>query len=101
MFMKAKYVHTNLTTRDWRRLVRFYGEVFGCMPKPPVRDLSGDWLDRLTGLPAAHLTGMHLTLPGFDGAGPTLEIFSYDQMAENGPLKVNQCGFGHLAFSVD
>ncbi len=101
MSIQAKYVHTNLTTRDWRRLARFYCEVFGCVPKPPERDLSCDWLDWLTGLQAAHLTGMHLSLPGFDGDGPTLEIFSYDQMAEDCPPVVNRSGFGHLAFSVD
>ena len=100
MSIPAKYVHTNLTTRDWRRLVRFYCEVFGCVPRPPERDLSGDWLDRLTGLQAAHLTGIHLSLPGFDGDGPTLEIFSYDHMAAGSPPVVKRSGFGHLAFSV-
>jgi predicted enzyme related to lactoylglutathione lyase len=35
MPIKAKYVHTNLMTRDWRKLVEFYSSVFGCIPKPP------------------------------------------------------------------
>ena len=101
MPIRAKYVHTNLTGRDWRRLVRFYCDVFGCIPKPPERDLRGDWLDQLTALPHAHLTGMHLHLPGFGPDGPTLEIFSYDQMTGGSPPVVNEPGFGHLAFLVD
>ena len=101
MSVKAKYVHTNLTGRDWRVLARFYCEVFGCIPKPPERDLSGAWLEDLTTLSAAHLTGMHLSLPGFGEGGPTLEIFSYDQMVNDGTPVVNEPGFGHIAFLVD
>jgi predicted enzyme related to lactoylglutathione lyase len=101
MPIKAKYVHTNLTASDWRKLVRFYCEVFGCVPKPPERDLSGTWLDDLTSLEKAHLTGMHLSLPGYDQFGPTLEIFHYDQMTEGSKPIVNEPGFGHLAFLVD
>src|SRR5688572_16780675 len=41
--MKAKYVLTNLTACDWRKLARFYSEVFGCVPKLPERDISGAW----------------------------------------------------------
>src|SRR5882724_2890773 len=101
MPIKAKYVHTNLTARDWHSLVRFYCDVFGCKPKPPERDLSGTWLDDLTSLPSAHLKGMHLSLPGFDEGGPTLEIFGYSQMVEREKPVVNEPGFGHLAFLVD
>src|SRR5262249_41837313 len=65
MSVRAKYVHTNLIARDWKRLVRFYIDVFGCEPRGPERDLSGSWLDRLTSLRNAHLRGIHLTLPGY------------------------------------
>jgi predicted enzyme related to lactoylglutathione lyase len=101
MPIKAKYVHTNLTARDWRRLVRFYHDVFGCKSRPPERDLSGSWLDELTAVPKAHLTGIHLGLPGFGDEGPTLEIFSYDAMNTSALPVVNEPGFGHIAFQVD
>jgi lactoylglutathione lyase len=101
MAIKAKYVHTNLTARDWRKLVKFYCDVFGCVPKPPERDLDGGWLDDLTSLEKAHLTGMHLYFPGFNDEGPTLEIFSYDRMVEGSKPVVNEPGFGHLAFLVE
>ncbi len=100
MPIQAKYVHTNLTARDWRKLVNFYQDVFGCTPRLPERDLAGVWLDRLTALPAPHLTGMHLSLPGYESDGPTLEIFSYDHLLDRPMPVVNECGFGHLAFLV-
>lgn len=101
MPIRAKYVHTNLIARDWKRLVRFYSEVFGCETKGPERDLSGAWLDSVNAVPNAHLTGVHLRLPGYDEDGPTLEIFSYDQLVERGMPIANQCGFAHIAFAVD
>ncbi len=101
MAIKAKYVHTNLIARDWKKLVRFYGDVFDCIPKDPERDLSGEWLDRVTSLSAARLRGVHLRLPGYGGDGPTLEIFSYDDMPDKEPPMPNEPGFAHIAFAVD
>ncbi|PYL10215.1 MAG: glyoxalase [Verrucomicrobia bacterium] len=101
MPIRSKYVHTNLIARDWKRLVRFYSEAFGCEPKGPQRDMSGAWLDQVTSLPEAHLRGVHLRLSGFGENGPTLEIFSYDQLIDSGLPAANQCGFAHIAFAVD
>ena len=101
MPIRAKYVHTNLIARDWKRLVRFYSDVFGCEPKAPERDMSGAWLDNVTSLWNAHLHGVHLRLPGYGENGPTLEIFSYDELVERGLAVANQCGFAHIAFAVD
>ena len=82
--MKATYRHTNIVAADWRALAGFYEDVFGCTPVPPSRDLSGAWLDRGTGVPDAHLTGIHLRLPGHGDRGPTLEIYGYSA-TEPGP----------------
>jgi predicted enzyme related to lactoylglutathione lyase len=101
MPIKAKYVHTNLIARDWKRLVRFYCEVFGCEPTGRRRNMFGAWLDSLTSLRNAHLTGVHLRLPGYGDDGPTLEIFSYDQLVGCDPPRANRCGFAHIAFAVD
>ena len=100
MPIPAKYVHTNLIARDWKGLVRFYSEVFGCEPKPPDRDMSGPWLDQLTSLQNAHLSGVHLRLSGYGDDGPTLEIFSYTELVEPELPSANQRGFGHIAFAV-
>jgi glyoxylase I family protein len=101
MPIRAKYVHTNLIARDWKRLVRFYCDVFGCEPVGPERDLCAEWLDKVNAVPNAHLRGVHLRLPGYGEDGPTLEIFSYDQLIEGELPKSHQCGFAHIAFAVD
>jgi predicted enzyme related to lactoylglutathione lyase len=99
--MTIKYVHTNIISRDWRRLVVFYENVFGCEPVPPQRSQSGEWLDRGTGVKGAQLEGMHLRLPGHGENGPTLEIYQYATLEDNLPPVPNRVGLGHLAFSVD
>jgi predicted enzyme related to lactoylglutathione lyase len=97
----TRYVHTNLVARDWRRLARFYEQVFGCTPVPPERDLAEQWLEDATGVPGAHIRGMHLRLPGYGENGPTLEIFQYEPQAERPQTAANRPGFGHIAFAVD
>ena len=97
----ARYGHTNVVARDWRRLAAFYETVFGCVPVPPERDYRSPDLDRATGLNDAHLTGAHLRLPGHGDNGPTLEMYSYDEIAEGGIAAANRTGWGHIAFAVD
>ncbi len=96
-----KYTHTNLVARDWRRLADFYVKVFGCTPVPPERDLSGEWLDEATSLHGAHIRGVHLRLPGHGDAGPTLEVFQYDEETESEAPAPNRPGYGHIAFAVE
>lgn len=97
----VRYGHTNLVARDWRRLARFYTELFGCTLVPPERDYRGPDLDRGAALTDAHLTGAHLRLPGHGDNGPTLEIYSYDDLADGGTASPNRTGWGHIAFAVD
>ena len=99
--MRAKYVHTNLIARDWRKLARFYEEVFGCIPLPPVRDYEGTNLEAATTLPGARLKGMHLQLPGYGKGGPTLEIFEYQPGESSQEPAINRPGFAHIAFAVE
>jgi predicted enzyme related to lactoylglutathione lyase len=96
-----RYVHTNIVAEDWRRLADFYVKVFRCTPVPPERDLSGEWLDRATGIEGAHIRGIHLRLPGHGEAGPTLEIFQYDTDHEHLVPLVSRPGLGHIAFAVE
>ncbi|HET7538007.1 MAG TPA: VOC family protein [Candidatus Didemnitutus sp.] len=101
MPLNARYGHTNLIARDWQRLAKFYQEIFGCTPASSERDLRGDWLDRSSGVTNAHIRGIHLRLPGHGDKGPTLEIFSYDQMPATELPQANRPGFGHIAFGVE
>jgi predicted enzyme related to lactoylglutathione lyase len=101
MTIIAKYVHTNVIARDWQKLARFYQQVFGCEVVPPERDLSGQWLNDATGLPDAHIRGVHLRLPGCGMYGPTLEIFTYDEIKKRSSTTVNRQGYAHIAFAVE
>ena len=99
--MQAKYVHTNLIARDWQKLAQFYIEVFGCVFVPPERDYQGEALEAGTGLKGARMSGAHLRLPGHGDQGPTLEIYTYNQLETRPKTAVNRPGFAHLAFEVD
>ena len=99
--MNARYGHTNLIARDWRRLASFYKELFGCVPVPPERDYRGEALEAGTALPGAALRGVHLRLPGYGSDGPTLEIYEYAHEEPSQPAAVNRPGWGHIAFAVD
>jgi predicted enzyme related to lactoylglutathione lyase len=101
MSILARYVHTNLVASDWRRLASFYQQVFDCIPVLPERDFQGPALEAGTGLPGAHLQGVHLRLPGWGEGGPTLEIFSYTPRVDRQAPAVNRPGFGHIAFQVE
>lgn len=101
MTANARYVHTNLVARDWKKLARFYVQVLNCEQIPAERDLSGNWLDRAVALNGARILGAHLRLPGWGENGPTLEIFQYTPEEKSFPAVVNRPGFGHIAFAVD
>jgi predicted enzyme related to lactoylglutathione lyase len=96
-----KYAHTNIIAKDWKKLSLFYQKVFECVPLPPERDLSGEWLERLTGIEGVHIVGEHLKLPNYEGDSPTLEIFSYNEANTDNPKSLNGAGLSHLAFEVD
>lgn len=95
-----RYAHTNLTAGDWRRLMAFYVEVFGCEPVSSERDNRGPHFDALTGIVGGSVKGRHLRLPGHGERGPTLEIFQFDPQEPNRPAALNRPGFAHLAFEV-
>jgi len=96
-----KYTHTNIIARDWQKLSLFYQRVFQCIPVPPQRDLSGEWVEAFSGVKNAHIQGEHLLLPGYGENGPTLEIFSYNEMSDENEKLINVLGFTHIAFAVD
>ncbi len=96
-----RFAHTNIVAKDWKRLSAFYIKVFNCKEIPPVRNLSGDWLDQATGLKNAGLAGIHLLLPGHGASGPTLEIFTYEDTRKSELVMANSTGYTHIAFEVE
>ena len=92
-----RYRHTNLIAGDWQNLAGFYRRALGLESTGQTRDLKGEWLEQLTGIPGAHIRGEHLKLPGADA---TLELFGYDSVLPGDPA-LNRAGFAHIAFEVD
>jgi predicted enzyme related to lactoylglutathione lyase len=99
--MKAKYRHTNIVAKDWRKVAEFYERVFGCKPVPPERAAVGGWVEKCTGVPGAEVRGIHMRLPGYGDDGPTLEIFQYNIAEERPETAINRPGLAHLAFEVE
>lgn len=95
-----KFAHTNIVSLNWKKLSDFYVKTFDCKIKPPVRNQSGEWLEKGTGLKDAKLQGVHLILPGYGENGPTLEIYQYSDIEEQNEIPPNKRGFGHIAFEV-
>ncbi|NQD56491.1 VOC family protein [Pseudomonas sp. CM25] len=94
-----RFSHVNIVTKDWKRLSKFYMDVFGCVVEGPVRHLSGAEVSKGTGVANAHIDGVHLKLPGCT-CGPTLEIFEYDWQCVESVKLGNSRGITHLAFEV-
>lgn len=99
--MGIRYTHTNINAKDWRKLSKFYQDVFDCRSIGKFRDNKGEWFEQLTGLKGARAVGEHIALPGYPEGGPTFEIFSYDIPGDAGPLPFNGYGFAHVCFEVD
>lgn len=95
-----KYAHTNIAAKDWKSLSEFYIKVFNCKRVPPQKHLVGEWISRGTNIQDIEIHGIHLALPGANGA--TLEIFEFSPGDNTRPTAgINTQGLAHLAFTVD
>jgi len=93
-----KFVHTNIVARDYKALAEFYVKVFNCRQIGPARNISGEWIEIVTGVKDAKIRGCHLELPGVNDV--TLEIFEYNTSFIADKL-INSEGLAHIAFEVD
>jgi catechol 2,3-dioxygenase-like lactoylglutathione lyase family enzyme len=98
MVIPARYLHTNLTVRDFDGMLRFYREVFGCEPVRDPQTIDAQWVERITGIAGARLTYVHLRFPGSE---VELEINAYDNPMRSHAVGADQLGFGHVSFAVD
>jgi catechol 2,3-dioxygenase-like lactoylglutathione lyase family enzyme len=96
-----RFNHTNIVTPDPDQLAAFYIEVFGCVRLSPDRNLAGEWLERGTGIPGAKIHAIHLRLPGHGDNGPTLEVYSFEDMEGPDGRALNRPGLMHIAFDVE
>jgi catechol 2,3-dioxygenase-like lactoylglutathione lyase family enzyme len=87
--------HVSVTTSDIARSLAFYRDLLG-LPVRSVGELSGDEVDRITGVPGARLLSADLDL----GRGQVLELLEQVGSADGEPAPQRQ-GSGHIGLTVD
>ncbi|PJZ75604.1 VOC family protein [Leptospira neocaledonica] len=89
---KIRFLHVNINTKDWTKTLSFYSKIFETSSTGFERDYKGDFIEKLTGIQGIEIKGRHLPLPGYDEGGPTVEIFTYNNFSEKGPLEKSDAG---------
>lgn len=97
-----KYLHTNIVSKDAKKLSEFYINVFGCKLKSEGA-MKGEWLDNGVNLKNANIVkSIEVTLPGYPAEAPYLEIFQYTEVIDLPQQRVsNLLGFSHISFEVE
>jgi catechol 2,3-dioxygenase-like lactoylglutathione lyase family enzyme len=88
--------HVSVTTGDIARSLAFYRDLLG-LPVRSVGELSGDEVDRITGVRGARMLSADLEL----GRGQVLELLEYVGAGEGTALALNRPGSGHIGLTVD
>ena len=93
--MITGFNHTSFTVADLDRTVRFWTEELG-FRAASVSERSGDWQERLTGVPGARLRIAHLY-----GHGHHMEFIQYLDGADPAPrIEPNRPGAAHVCLEV-
>ena len=88
--------HVSVTTGDIARSLAFYRDLLG-LPVRAVGELSGEEVERITGVPGARLLSADLDL----GNGQVLELLEYVGAEEGAALPLERPGSGHIGLVVD
>lgn len=88
--------HISVTTGDIARSLAFYRDLLG-LPVRSVGELSGEEVERITGVPGARLLSADLDL----GRGQVLELLEYVGAADGEALAMDRPGSGHIGLTVD
>ncbi len=88
--------HISITTGDIARSLAFYRDLLG-LPVRSVGELSGDEVERITGVPGARLLSADLDV----GRGQVLELLEYVGSEDGIALAVERPGAGHIGLTVD
>lgn len=101
--MSVKYCHVCISCKDWKKISKFYQDVFDCIPLDPLRNMHGKWAGQLIAAEKqeeAAVVGEHLMVPGYGDNGPTLEILSYQPLGKDNQMECYDFGFTHICFEV-
>jgi catechol 2,3-dioxygenase-like lactoylglutathione lyase family enzyme len=88
--------HVSVTTADITTSLAFYRDLLG-IPVRAVGELSGDEVERITGVRDARLLTADLDL----GGGQVLELVEYVGLGEGKALPLERAGSGHIGLQVD
>jgi catechol 2,3-dioxygenase-like lactoylglutathione lyase family enzyme len=88
--------HLSVTTADIERSLGFYRDVLGLVVRS-VGEVSGDAVERITGVAGARLLGASLDL----GGGQSLELIEYARPGEQHGWSSTAPGSGQIGLAVD
>jgi catechol 2,3-dioxygenase-like lactoylglutathione lyase family enzyme len=93
-----RLAHINLVARDAETIAAFYVNVMGCEVLREALTLSGEKVSRGNGISNSKIRSIWLKFPGLER--PFLEIHEHSSTQDREQPKVNEPGFGHLAFQM-
>jgi len=96
-----RIAQTNIVNTKLKKILEVYNKTLEFENVPPIKNQTREFLDKGTGLKNAKLQGAHLSLPGYEKNGPTLEIYQYEIIEHQNDIPPNRKGFGHIAFEVE
>jgi catechol 2,3-dioxygenase-like lactoylglutathione lyase family enzyme len=88
--------HVSVTTGDIARSLAFYRDLLE-LPVRSVGELTGEEIERITGVPGARLLSADLEL----GRGQVLELLEYVGAEGGTALPPERPGSGHIGLTVD
>lgn len=94
-----RLAHINLVARNADALAAFYVSVMKCHIFREPRTLSGEIVSKGNGLPNSEIRSIWLRFPGLEH--PFLEIHEHSVTHHRNHPRVNEPGYGHLAFQVE
>ncbi len=94
-----RLAHINLVARDAKTLAAFYVNVMKCDVMREPKTLSGEIVSRGNGLPNSEIFSIWLRFPNLEW--PFLEIHEHAVTLHRDLPRVNEPGFGHLAFQME
>ena len=94
-----RLAHINLVARNAETLAAFYVNVMKCDLLRELKMLSGNSVSRGNGLPNSEIRSIWLKFPELEK--PFLELHEHKVTRHRDQPRVNEPGFGHLAFQIE
>ena len=99
MVEAMRLAHINLVARDVEALAAFYVSVMKCDVLRELKILSGENVSRGNGLSNSEIRSIWLKFPELEQ--PFLELHEHIVTHHRDQPRVNEPGFGHLAFQIE